>query len=497
MENNTYEFNSFDYIDKDRMIKTTISEVNQLEELGKIGFPSNAQDNNDNKLRFEFNPTSFAEYFSTCVLGRLLESGDIALYRRNDGYYELVDELVLGKLVMVLMTQGGQKLWSKSRETQSIEGYRRILNEMVVQFDTEDIINVKNGIFDLKTRKLEHHDPKYLCLGQIDTLYDPEAQAPVFKKFINEICCNDPERVQVLIEIIGYALTRSIKAEKCFFFCGNGANGKSTLINVLHHLVGRHNISEVSLAMFSENFGLESMVGKYINIVGENEIKGKMLTEKLKAIISGDPITIPRKYKNDLPVNLKCKLIHVVNNLPQVDDTSNGYWRKVMLFPFQATFQGSKMDKYLPGKLKKECSGILNIALTGLRRLEENHYVFSHSDAISKASDQYQLSQKSGVQFITENYDISPTNRILKTKLFNDFLEWAKENGKQSMSSQKFWGMLEKNWAENDISYEYRKINGTRYLLGFSEKIEDTKENLLKRFAIKVPVEVQDESIGA
>ena len=497
MQNNTYEFTPFEYIDRDKMVKTGISEDDKLKALEDIGFEVCNQNGQDNKLRFEFNPTSFAEYFSTCVIGRLLENGDIALYRRKDGYYEIVDELVLGKLMMVLMTQGGQKLWSKSRESQCIEGYKRLLNEMVVQFDTEDIINLKNGIFDMVTRTLKHHDPKHLCLGQIDTLYDPEAQARVFEKFIDEICCHDPELVKVLTEIIGYAISRSIKAEKGFFFPGIGGNGKSTLLYVLYLLIGPHNISAVSLEMLSDSFGLETMVGKYVNIASENEIEGNMRTEKIKSIISGDLISIARKYKKALSIHLRCTLIHVVNTLPPVSDMTKGFWRKIMIFPFNAIFNEEKADKFLPEKLAKETSGILNIALTGLSRLEKNNYVFSHSTAISKIYDEYELSQKSGIEFMLENYDTDPENRIFKTTLYEDFSKWARENGKVTLTPQKFWNMLESYWKEKAIFYDYKKVNGSRHLVGFVEKHDDEEAVSIERLRLKAPMGVQNESISA
>lgn len=478
MEINNYEFDPFDYIDGDKLIKTSGEE--RLKDLGRIGFEANIPKNPESKLKFEFNPTLFAMYFDTCVIGRLLIGGDIVLYRRNDGYYELVDDLVLGKLIMTLMSQCGLKLWSTTRESHAIAGYKRILNEMVVQFDTEDIINLKNGVYDLATGELKPHDPVYLTLGQIDTRYDPLAKALIFEKFIQDICCQDQELIKVMYEIIGYALTRSIKAEKCFYFYGNGANGKSTLIKVIHQLVGRHNISEVNLSMLSESFGLESMIGKYINIVGENEVRGKMLTEVLKSIISGDSMSIPRKYKTALEVNLRCKLIHVVNNLPQVDDTSDGYWRKVKVIPFDASFKGKKADKFLMEKLIAECPGILNLGLIGLKRLEANNYEFSECEAISKIEKQYQLSQKSGVEYILENYDLDPNNRIHKTVVYNNFCEWAKENGKSSLSPQKFWGMLERYWQEKGIYFDYKKSTGERSLVGFVEKPQETEGEIIQ-----------------
>lgn len=483
MEINNYEFDPFVYIDRDKQIKTTGEKL--LNDLKKNGFEIIIPQNSESKRRIDFNPTLFGMYFNTCVIGRLLVGGDIALYRRKDGYYELVDDLVLGKLMMTLMSQGGLKLWNKNREVQAIEAYKRILNDMVVQFDTADIINLKNGIYELATGELKPHDPAYLTLGQIDTIYDPTAKAPVFEKFIRDICCNDPELIQVMYEIIGYTLTRSIKAEKCFYFYGNGANGKSTLIKVIHQLVGRHNISEVSLAMLSESFGLESMIGKYINIVGENEVKGKMLTEVLKSIISGDSMSIPRKYKTALEVVLRCKLIHIVNNLPQVDDTSDGYWRKVKVIPFDASFKGEKADKFLMEKLIAECSGILNLGLIGLKRLEANNYEFSDCQAIKRIEEHYQLSQKSGVEYFLENYHPDPNHRILKTVVYNNFCEWAKENGKLNLSPQKFWGMLERYWQEKGIVYEYKKSTGERSLVGFVEKPDETDQTIKKVTRVK------------
>ena len=55
-------------------------------------------------------------------------------------------------------------------------------------FDSNiDIINMKNGLYNILTNTLEPHSPEYLSLRQTPIWYDPKAKARIFRRFVKEI----------------------------------------------------------------------------------------------------------------------------------------------------------------------------------------------------------------------------------------------------------------------------------------------------------------------
>lgn len=100
------------------------------------------------------------------------------------------------------------------------------------------VLNVNNGMIDLKTGRLLPHDRnKHITkLSVID--YDPKAIAPTWIAFIERIFSGNQDLIRFVQKMFGYSLTGSTR-EQCFFILyGNGRNGKSTLLNILLELLG-------------------------------------------------------------------------------------------------------------------------------------------------------------------------------------------------------------------------------------------------------------------
>jgi P4 family phage/plasmid primase-like protien len=93
------------------------------------------------------------------------------------------------------------------------------------------LINVKNGIFDMKKNELIPHSPDYFFLNQIPVEYKPDAKCPHIENFVREITYE--KFVQVVQEMIGYVMYRRYKFHKAFLLYGGGRNGKCQSIGSL------------------------------------------------------------------------------------------------------------------------------------------------------------------------------------------------------------------------------------------------------------------------
>lgn len=232
------------------------------------------------------------------------------------------------------------------------------------------------------------------------------------------------------------------------------------------------NISNESINGMSRRFGLQSLIGKTVNISAENELKdGKAVnTENMKALISGDNVTIDIKHKEPIEYKPICKLIFLVNSLPNTTDVTHGYFRKILIVPFSKKFEGTNKDVNLFEKIKaNEMPGILNWALEGLKRLKDNNYQFTESNAVNKLMDKYQKDQNPVISFVEDMIVADEENKISKKELINKYYTWVRQQGidnKNSTSNQKFWKMLEAALNKLNIHIEEKKVRGIRHLQG-------------------------------
>ena len=75
-----------------------------------------------------------------------------------------------------------------------------------------------------------------------------------------------------------------------------------------------------------------------LNICSE-EKGGQIDSEELKRIISGDQVSIQRKYQNGASELIpKTKIVVAVNNMPYFNDTTFGTIRRLIMFHFRNRF---------------------------------------------------------------------------------------------------------------------------------------------------------------
>lgn len=464
------KINYKDYVDPAYLLKESKNEDVNLRnhenwyELGKMGYKCVPVSGHDT---IHFDPNVFSAYMCEAMIAVRDESDNIYLYNRKKGVYVKAKDWMLQILCKQLMNQIMNR-WSLNYERLGVESFRRDVNEIVSEFRSSRYINLKNGILDIDKNKLLKHTPKLRSLSQLNIKYQKDAKCPQFEKFIEDITGGDDELATVLQEIVGYCLCQSTKAEKAFFFYGGGRNGKSVLSGVMERLVGKRNVSHVKLSELNGNFGLHPMLNKTLNVAAENHFSGKFNPDRLKEIASGDSINVNIKYQDAVSSAMYCKLVFMANTLPPVSDYSYGFFRKLMIVPFNVTIKEPDVD--LRDKLKMELPGILNWALVGLRRLKKNHYQFSHCEAIESRTREYYEQQNPTGQFFFETYREDPNGKIVKSEIYSDYCVWAQNAGLDPENRNAFWNMLKKKAEEPDSKMKLveTKDSKNRYIKGYS-----------------------------
>ncbi len=423
----------------------------------------------EKKNQFAFNPNAFARHFLKRCHVRSTKDGRLFLYNRN-GFFEELPEVNLGKVIRTVMHEGRWDSWKSNYEAEVSKALQREAPTVDEMNTKRDFINVRNGMLNLSTFRLEAHSPDFLSTVQIPIDYDSNAQAPKFLDFMNDITVNDEELIGVHQELIGYWLTGDTKAEKAVYYYGSGANGKSVLASIITELVGPQNVSSVPLSKFNDQFGMESMIGKSLNISAENEMGGKALkTENFKAIVSGDNITINIKYRPAISYRPYCRLVFLVNNLPDSSDVTEGYFRKLIIVPFSRTFKKDERDVNLKDGLLKELPGILNWAILGLKRLRSNNYQFSACKAIEETERAYYDEQNPVREFFRSHVVQEVGFRTKQSDFYNMYSQWLNVQGiddKGTKSRQVFWRYFKVILDRENISIVKKKVKGTVYFDG-------------------------------
>jgi putative DNA primase/helicase len=423
----------------------------------------------EKKNQFAFNANAFARHFLKRCHVRSTKDGRLFLYNMN-GFYEELSEVNLGKVIRTVMHEGRWNSWRSNYEAEVSKALQREAPTVDEMNTKRNFINVKNGMLNLSTFRLEEHSPDFLSTVQIPIDYDSNAQAPMFLDFMNDITVNDEELIDVHQELIGYWLTGDTKAEKAVYYYGSGANGKSVLASIITELVGPQNVSSVPLSKFNDQFGMESMIGKSLNISAENEMGGKALkTENFKAIVSGDNITINIKYRPAISYRPYCRLVFLVNNLPDSSDVTEGYFRKLIIVPFSRTFKKEERNVDLKDELLKELPGILNWAILGLKRLRSNNYQFSACKAIEKTERAYYDEQNPVREFFHSHVVQEDGSRTKQSDFYNMYSQWLNVQGiddKGTKSRPVFWRYFKVILDSENIPIMKKKVKGTVYYDG-------------------------------
>ncbi|MCB6087592.1 DNA primase family protein [Flavobacterium psychrophilum] len=304
------------------------------------------------------------------------------------------------------------------------------------------LINLQNGTFEITPTKrgLRNFEQKDFITHQLPFEYEPEATAPLFQKYLDEVL-PDKDKQRVFAEYCGYIFIKPsvLKLEKMLILYGTGANGKSVFFEILNALLGTENISNYSLqSLTNDNGYFRAKIGnKLVNYA--SEINGKLETDIFKQMASGEPIEARLPYGDPFILTEYAKLIFNCNELPKDVEHTNAYFRRFLIIGFDVTIPEDKQDKQLPQKIiNTELSGVFNWILQGLDRVLEQKK-FSKCDAVDNARSDYEKQSDSVQLFITEmEYKTATTNYVLISELYLKYKAFCNEDGYRAVGKTKF-----------------------------------------------------------
>lgn len=304
----------------------------------------------------------------------------------------------------------------------------------------EPILNVLNGMLDLRTGGLKPHDPSYMSRTQFPVVWNPDAQCPVYEQWLSEVV---PDQVDDLEETASTMLDRSRTPSKALFAYGPSRSGKSTYIRIMEWMAGKENTSAVTLHQLSDDrFSAANVYGMALNAAADLSSKDVTDLSVFKMMTGEDMIMGNRKYGGQFSFTNTALFAFSANELPSVGESSRAYAERIKPFHFPNTFAGRE-DYSLETKLKGELSGILVRWVAAYQRFLGRG---GYAKTLANVQEQFETRSDRVRQWVAEELKIVPTDGKLKVGVDSGstasdiaqwFQQWAKENNVGNLGRNK------------------------------------------------------------
>ncbi len=341
------------------------------------------------------------------------------------------------------------------------------------------LLNTPTGTIDLITGEVRAHDRNDKITKITKATFEGiSADCPRWGNFLSEILNNNTELLSFMQQAIGYALTGEIRENVLFIMYGDGANGKTTLVETMMHILGDYAKSaapDLLLQKRSESHptGVADLMGtRFVSSVEVDD--GRKMNEAQVKRLTGRDTVKARFMKQDFfDFSPSHKLFMAVNHRPEIQGMDKGIWRRIRLIPFEVEIPEEQQDQKLLDKLTEEASGILAWAVRGCLQWQQ---LGLGMPAVMKAANQaYQKESDVIGRFFEDCCEIGKRYETRAGKLYDLFREWCDRNRERGYAANKFGQLVGK---QNNLQKVRKRLNKKScYVWQGIGLVSDTGEN--------------------
>lgn len=307
------------------------------------------------------------------------------------------------------------------------------------------LLGVSNGVVDLRTGNLRPSTPDDRITLHTDVSFDPNVQCPRWTRCITEVFDGDPYLISYIERAVGYSLTGETSEQCCFCCHGDGANGKSTFLNAIRHVLGTYagnlpfSAFELTARSTISN-DVATLPGKRVVTAIETDESARLNEARIKALTGGDIVTARPLYREYFDFKPVAKFWLAFNHRPVVSDDSHGFWRRIHNIPFLRRFDPHG-DPALQETLRAEAPGILAWAVRGC--LEWQKQGLNPPAAVQQATRAYRASSDPLREFLADRYILHSNARVTVAELWSTYCAWIADVGEVALQRKEFTRRLE------------------------------------------------------
>jgi putative DNA primase/helicase len=332
------------------------------------------------------------------------------------------------------------------------------------EFDKDPwLFNMANGTFNLKTQQLQKHNGADLITKLSPVAYHPDAACPQFDAFMLQIFKGNTDLIFYVLKLLGMCLTGDITEQIFPVFWGGGANGKSTLLEVVAYIMGDYfGVAPETLLMAGKRdehpTELADLQGRRLVVASETEDGGRLKLQLVKRL-TGEPVIKARRMRMDFfEFPRTHKLIMMTNAKPIIRENSEAAWRRVQLTPFEYVVPPELRDKHLPEKLKAEASGIFNRLVAGCVGWQQEG--LKPPAAVVEATNIYREESDPLGDFASECCQFGPTFWTSNNDLRGRYTSFCDSQHEKPVGPRAFAKFLEGHGCKSSKSRHMRGWSG-------------------------------------
>ena len=303
------------------------------------------------------------------------------------------------------------------------------------------VLNVRNGVIDLRSGELRPHDRMQLITKLSDVEYDNTATCPRFLAFLDQIMGGNSALITFLQRAIGYSLTGTTIERLIFILYGEGKNGKSTFLEAIRAMLGDYALrTPTETLLVKRDQGIPNDVarlrGARFVTASETEEGQRLAESKIKDLTGGDVISarfMRGEFFDFLPT---FKLWLSTNHKPVIRGTDRAIWDRIRLVPFVVRIPTDEQDKHLRDKLIAEAPGILAWAVQGC--LDWQRDGLTEPSEVRAATDSYRAEMDVIGAFIEDACLVDPDTSETAGILYSAYHKWCEANGERAFTQTMF-----------------------------------------------------------
>lgn len=328
-----------------------------------------------------------------------------------------------------------------------------------------NLINFKNGTFDVKTGSLKPHDKAdelFYCIDYY-AIETNGGDCPEIDSFLNETI-PDREARQAYMEHLGLALIGDLTVHKALLLVGPMRAGKGTLLALANYIVGQRDLGFAAKDIFSRE--LEGKRERYdwadrpLAPVDEFPAEVRANEEEFKMCTAHSWVNTRPMGGRPVPKRWRAKIILATNDMPRFSDPSGAAAYRLMIIRCPNSKLGQEnltlFEKLIPeaGVFAFKCIEAAKELLARGRYSENSRMAKDLSEMSIDGDPIKSFASECCVLSVQDN----KTHRISSRELYEQYVIWVRLNGHKQASNKTVTSTL--------TSYSPWKISRTHTKVG-------------------------------
>lgn len=366
------------------------------------------------------------------VIGKMPYIYENGYYRLDENETRLKDIIQLQLLDEVITINNVNRIYNLILASDSLQ---KEFSDMNIY--PKNWINFRNGMFDPIKWEMHEHNEKYLATNQVPHAFIPNAPltGSTTKEFIEFSIPNEQDR-EMLWQYYGYCMTIDSSLQKFLTLKGQGGTGKSQLIHIADVMVGRENLSNISLQQLNERFYPSMLLGKLLNTCADIPSKAMEAVDGIKKATGEDYLFAERKGKDGFSFRSYAKLLFSANEIPlNIEEKSEALYRRMMIIKVER--KPAKKDPKLQEKLDSEINYSIMQAMEALHRMYINGGIIESQNSKDNVQELY-MEADSVTAFLYEHSKVVEGKSVKSAELYEQYDKYCQEGDRRAVGRTSF-----------------------------------------------------------